>query len=179
MEVGNDDRISSRNQADDYRLRGVELEPLGYLMCLVNTYEETVSSSERTALEKASDGDMLDEERKGAGRKTNLRCHYLEPHPQRGVRSRVVRSAGHNTLPSIVGPFFPRPVLDGVGCNDEFLATMLLLLKPWREPKDVKQSEQSWQEAFDEFMASASRRERDVVAGVKYFYQCSDSAGKM
>ncbi len=139
-------------------------------------------SSVRTAMERelvdAEGPSSMDVDVKTSGRRSNQRSHYIEPHPQRGVRCRVVRSPGHNTLPSVVGPFFPRPGDSGTKTNDDFMATMLFLLKPWREARQVKEEEESWQDAYDRFISGSSRRDRDVVAGVKYYYQCFDSAGR-
>lgn len=54
---------------------------------------------------------------------------------------------------------------------------MLLLLKPWRNVQDdLKQRDETWEEAFDHFMTNASASDRDVIVGIQYYYACRSAA---
>ena len=90
---------------------------------VVNTYEEPRK-------EKESTGQPSDVERAERGRKPNQRSPYLLDHPKHFTHCRVVRSAGHNTHPNIVGPFFPNP--NGESKRELYCTSMLALLRPWR-----------------------------------------------
>ncbi|KAG1758309.1 hypothetical protein EDD22DRAFT_735186, partial [Suillus occidentalis] len=99
---------------------------------------------------------------------------YLSDHPKHSTHWRVTRSAGHNTLPNIVGPWFPRS--DDEDIHDYYCASMLSLLKPWRQLAQLKTEQQTWEEAFLAFIATASVWERDIVAGAQYYYECKTAA---
>lgn len=49
-------------------------------------------------------------------------------------------------------------------------ASMLALLKPWRDLRHLKNDNESWKTAYDEYMQTAIQRDRDVVAGCQYYY---------
>ena len=81
----------------------------------------------------------------------------------------MCRSENHNFLPNIVGPWLPQ--CDGEdSTRPYYYASMLALLKPWRELEDLKRDDENWEFAFNTFMETASRRDRDVVAGCQYYY---------
>lgn len=82
---------------------------------LVGTYEETSSKFvNRQARDASSDDvDDLGERRRGPGRPSNPRAHYVSPHPKAGSQVRVKRAASHR--------------------NPFYCASMLALLKPWRD----------------------------------------------
>src|SRR5882757_7055574 len=88
------------------------------------------------------------------GRRKNPRVCYLEKHPLFKSKQRVVRSPGHTNLPNFIGPYFPH-------CDDPevyqfYCACMLILLKPWRCLKtDLKKPNQTWEDSFKEFTATA------------------------
>ncbi|KAG1866095.1 hypothetical protein F4604DRAFT_1585958 [Suillus subluteus] len=74
------------------------------------------------------------------GRPRNARVQYLSTHPKYGVRQRIICSQGHNTLPNFIGRYFPRQ--DDPDIYDFYCASMLLLLKPWRDiATDLKSPE--------------------------------------
>ena len=53
---------------------------------------------------------------------------------------------------------------------------MLLLLKPWCNIQtDLKLPSQTWSEAFKTFLASTSKKCKDIVAGIQYFYEACTS----
>ena len=53
---------------------------------------------------------------------------------------------------------------------------MLLLLKPWQEVTDLKPPLQTWSQAFDTFLSTASPKAKDVITGIQYFYESQTAA---
>lgn len=81
----------------------------------------------------------------------------------------------HNSLPNIVGLWLPQ-------CDREentksyYYTSMLAFLKPWRNLHELKCSDEDWETAFNEYMTTASRRDRDVVTGCQYYYETKQVA---
>ena len=54
---------------------------------------------------------------------------------------------------------------------------MMMLLKPWRNVKtDLKESSQSWEDAFQEFLDGAPAKITSILSGIQYYHQCRWSA---
>jgi PIF1-like helicase len=86
-----------------------------------------------------------------------------------------MRTPGHNNLPNIIGRFFPRR--DERETYPFYCASMLLLLKPWRNiDTDLKSPMQTWESAFDDFMQDIPRKYRNMLSGIQYFHECETSA---
>ena len=52
-----------------------------------------------------------------------------------------------------------------------------MLLKPWRNiATDLKLSMETWESAFETFLATASRKVRHIISGIQYFHECENSA---
>jgi hypothetical protein len=81
---------------------------------------------------------------------------------------RVSRTAFHNTLPNVIGPWFPRRE-DGRR-QSLYFASMLALLRPWRQLSLIKTVDNTWEAEFKAFVASTCQRNRDVIAGAQYYY---------
>lgn len=68
---------------------------------------------------------------------------------------------GHNTLPNFIGRYFPRS--DDPDIYPFYCASMLMLLKPWRDlTADLKDASESWPDAFIRFKASAPKTVLDI-----------------
>lgn len=77
---------------------------------------------------------------------------YRGGHSRADKFVRVVRTRGHNTLPSIVGRFFP-------------------------SRDDEQQREESWGEAFESWLGGeATKRERDIISNIAYYHESNASA---
>src|ERR1700722_2633980 len=137
-----------------------------------DTYEEPVPRGERLA---RVDTETTDAQHLTRGRPKNGRFPYQSNHPKHGVVQRVMRSFGHNNLPNIIGRFFPRR--DDRETYAFYCASMLMLLKPWRNIEtDLKSSTQTWESAFDDFMVNAPRKYRNILSGIQFFHECESSA---
>ena len=52
-----------------------------------------------------------------------------------------------------------------------------MLLKPWRNlTTDLKSAEESWVDAFSCFLSSASKKSKDIMSGIQYFYESRAAA---
>jgi len=73
----------------------------------------------------------------------------------------------------ISGPWFPRA--NEGNANALYCASMLVLLKPWRDlGVDLKASNESFTIAFNHFSASALTVTKRILSNIQYFHKCSD-----
>ncbi|KAG9015872.1 hypothetical protein FRB93_012437 [Tulasnella sp. JGI-2019a] len=183
-------KLSVHSQIEDYTLRGSDLENTNFLSFFVDTYEIDVTKTERLmekqmhAPDDVEDEDFEEEDRADPtissrpkrGRKRNQRSRYLASHPRQQTRQRIVRTLGHNYLPSFVGPYFPWS--DDPDRREFYISRILALLKPWRRLSDLMQPHLSWEDAFAAFLASAPKHHLDIISNIQYYYQCSDAASR-
>ena len=171
LELSNSGRLVVKSQVVDYQYRGAELENYSVLDFFVETYETEITRVDREA-------DMFEEELyRGRGRPRNTRVRYLTSHPKSGSVHRVIRSSGHRNLPNFIGKWFPRN--DDEQIHDFYCASMLALLKPWRNiATDLKSPTESWVAAFNTFCTSAAPSAKRVLSGVQYFHECESAAQK-
>jgi hypothetical protein len=159
-----------KSQVQDYALRGAEYENMNFLDFVVETYEERLRQRDMTDVDESSTtGDGV-----RRGRIPNERSQYQQSHPRYSTHGRVSRSEYHNTLPDIVGPWFPRR--DDEHRRDLYFASMLALLRPWHRLSQLKQAEETWEIKFTTFVESTTERNQDVMAGIQYYYESKKSA---
>ena len=153
-----------RSQIEDYAKRGEELETYSFLDFVVNTYEEKIPQENESSSSSLT----------MRGRPRNERSYYLESHPKHHTWRRVIRCAGHNVFPDIVGPFFPRP--DDPSTENLYFASVLALLQPWRHLEEIKKEDESFHTVYEAFVTKASQSDLRVIAGIKYYYECKSAA---
>ena len=72
-------------------------------------------------------------------------------------------------------PWFPKR--DDVHLDqDLYFASVLALLKPWRDLKFLKSIEKTWEQEFNLFLHQASQQEKDIIAGLQYYYESKSLA---
>ena len=173
LEVRNNGRLYPWSQIEDYVCRGVNLEQYSFLSFVVDMYEEAIP-------QKARVSDETDRQTSESFEQAHRGCipnecsSYLSDHPKHLTHRQVVRCAGHNTHPNIVGPFFPNP-------NDEskrslYCTSMLALLHSWHNLQDIKDGSETFEEAYDIFHSSAVQDIQDVLSGIQYHYDCKIAA---
>ena len=87
---------------------------------------------------------------RGPGRPRNTRVKYHALHLTAKSAHWILCSQGHRNLPNFVGRWFPRS--DSGETRAFYCACVLALLKPWCNlGNDLKQSSQTWEEAFVDF----------------------------
>ena len=173
LDIDSSGVVFAKSQLSDYSYRGEELANFNFLDFLMDTYEVEIANSEREKPANVStrDGD----EHRGPGRPRNARFRYLSLHPKAKSVQRILRSHGHRNLPNFIGRWFPRS--DDKETRDFYCASMLALLKPWRDlGKDLKWPDQTWEGAFDDFLNNASWKEERVISGLQYFHECTSAA---
>lgn len=150
-------QLQLRDQVREYMDRGEALRTWNYLDFFLGTYE----------------GSILKERSNHRGRPRSTRVPYKESSNRNG-RCRVLRSADHETMPYFPGEWFPKKV----GNNEPplFEASILALLKPWESLKDLKETMETFAEAYDSFYAGASDKIKAMVENVQFYHECSDRA---
>ncbi|QRV90295.1 ATP-dependent DNA helicase PIF1 [Ceratobasidium sp. AG-Ba] len=171
IDVASSGYLIYRSQLCDYIMRGSELEDHSFFSFIANTYEAAITPKDSEVDVRENLSVPTNPQR---GRPRHARSRYLPDHPKSTTQLRVIRPPGHNTLPNIIGPWIPRN--DRPESYDLYCATILTLLKPWRNLKDLHIEQRPWPSLFDEFMQAASKRDKDFVSAAQYYYQCKDAA---
>ncbi len=105
-----------------------------------------------------------------------MRCPYDALHIFHETHHRILRSPGHNVIANFIGPWVTKQ--SDEENQDFFSASMLLLLKLWKDIKSLKLPTQSWCEAYNEFLCTSSSSIMDMVGNLQFFYDCRDAATK-
>ena len=109
------------------------------------------------------------------GRPPNERIPYLPEYGKSG-RCRIVRTLKHETLPNIVGKWFPRN--DRAVERELYCASMLLLLRPWRFLGDLKHDNESFSSSFNGFELTANDELKEIMNNIQYYHECTDAAAQ-
>lgn len=167
--------VELKDQLRDYEFRGKQLEPMGFLDFILETYETANESKEDEA---GGHTEVLTDdatEVRGPGRPRSTRIAYQKEAGKPKMNCCwIVRQPGHETLPRIVGKWFSRS--DNDSETEFFKASMLMLLKPWRRLHELKTDGDTFEIAFEAFMSQANEKCHRVVANVQYYYECFDGA---
>ena len=164
-------KLRPRNQVTDYMFRGIGLQDYNILDFFVNTYEVALKK-EDTPLKTQLHSSGVHHKR---GRPCHERVPYLFGHIKSQTRQRVIRGPGHNNLPNFIGRYFPPR--DDPDQYPFYCASMLMLLRPWRNIEmDLKKATQTWEAAFEEFLETAPANTKDILSGIQYYHQCRSSA---
>lgn len=159
-----------RDQLRDYQFRGEALTAMNLYDFLVNTYEDTLRDedveTESFAQRKAG----------AAGRPRKRRIPYLS-HAEKPKKCRIERTPGHEILPRFIGKWFARNN-NPDGDNELHDASILLFFKPWRNIRDLKKSDETFQSSFARFLETATEKQRIMVENIQYYHDCWDVAQK-
>ncbi|CEL56332.1 hypothetical protein RSOLAG1IB_11903 [Rhizoctonia solani AG-1 IB] len=176
-------QLRPRSQIDDYIYRGEGASQYNVLDYFTGTYESrklrkgtnSANINEDPLMESGPlpSFTQLSQGRR-VGRPTHKRIEYLEQHPRHETHTRIVRPSEHIVLPNLIGPHFPRRT--DPEKTDLHAAWCLTLLKPWRALDDLKQLDQSWTSALEEFLRSADDRILDIVDNLDHYRSCESSA---
>ena len=148
-------------QVEDYMFRVTAFEEMNFLdftvdhQIMIDDHEEETTPS------------LL-------GRKRNVRGCYLESHPRYETHECLQRSKNHNYMPNVIGRWFPRR--DVVDDEDFYFASLLSLLRPWRDLQQLCREGRTWREEGLNFLEMATTEQRDVIAGMQYYYDSKHAA---
>ncbi|EDQ98317.1 uncharacterized protein LACBIDRAFT_336072 [Laccaria bicolor S238N-H82] len=95
---------------------------------------------------------------------------FLPDHPQHCTHKVVVVDEENALIPNFVGGGLPRR---DQGDREYYCSTMLSLFKPWRNGKDLKLEDESWDEAFCGYSFSA--RQLELMNNFNIKYECNDA----
>jgi hypothetical protein len=179
-----DDRghLYTMSQVQDYALRGRLFDAFSFLEYTVETYEIRKSEMEESRMNedlslqvRMYDGGKEEGSRyHGRGRSRNQRACYMSSHPKFDSHIRIRRANNHNYLPNIIGRWFPeRDDADG---EEFYYASMMAMLRPWRHLQDLKLEDRTWKEEGLQFLATATEKERNIIAGMQYYYDSKTTA---
>lgn len=73
-------------------------------------------------------------------------------------------------MPNVIGPWFPQQ--DRKDDEEFYYASILTLFRPWWHLHNLKNEEQSWKDEGLAFIENATRTQRDMLAGMQYYYDC-------
>lgn len=151
-------KLQIKDQAQEYIDRGDTLETWSYLDYFLGTY----------------DGYVLKERGPSRrGQTPNTRVPYREG-ANRDGHCHIIRSVGHETMPYFLGEWFPKPIEEDD--NGLFEVYMLALLKPWRSVTDLKHGDQTFREAYNDFVANTPVETCTIIKNIQFYHECSERA---
>lgn len=156
----------------DYAFQGMHFLDMNFFDFIVETYEQHIDPMEDEQ-EKELDNESSKERQHG--HKQNTHCDYLSSHPKYESHLRIQHTDHHKNIPNIIGLWFPKRD-DVHEDNNFYYASILALLKPWRDMRTLKDVGQTWEEGFNDFLQEASQQIREVVAGMQYYYKSKKMA---
>jgi hypothetical protein len=95
---------------------------------------------------------------------------FLPDHPQHSTHKVIVVDEENALVPNFVGGGLPRC---DQGDREYYCSTMLSFFKPWRNGKDLKLEDESWDEAFAGYSFSA--RQLELMNNFNIKYECNDA----
>lgn len=161
-----DNQLVLRDQLKQYASRGPKLADMSFFIFFIETYEE---SNTRT---KAGNDDIEEVHR---GRPRSERVPYIVGSGREKL-CRVIRQAGHETLPQIIGRWVPSK--DDKDQSELYAASILLLLKPWQTLHQLKTETENFGSSLSRFLQSASPFTQDILANFQYYHDCATAANK-
>ena len=178
MDLDSNGVIFAKSQVTDYTARGIVLEEYNVIQFFTDTYEAPFQKYDRDNAVENTDFPNVDNKKEKLirGRPRNDRVCYLPSHPKSKQFIRIIRSSGHNNLPNIIGQQLPsNKNLDNY---DFYCASVLMLLKPWRNISNLKLPEETWAEAFEKYTATASSEILDTISAINYLHESRASIQK-
>lgn len=168
-----DGEVVVKDDLRDYMFRGSELERMNFLDFMLCTYDASAPKAQTTTHDQQHEEEDAPSTRRG--RPANMRVHYQEG-AKKPKRCRVVRTTGHETLPRFVGRGFPRNVCNTEAEHEFYAASMLALLQPWNDLRQLKGVHRTFREAFEALLGQGNPRIHRVIENIQYYYDCLDGA---
>jgi len=116
-----------------------------------------------------SDSDYVESDQASEKEKTSGKYAFLQNHPLHETHQ-VSISKSKNLVPNFAGGSLPRC---DKGDREYYCATMLTLFKPWRHGKNLKDDDQSWDEAFTDYKFTPHQIELMKFFNIRY--ECNDA----
>src|SRR6267378_4365561 len=126
-------------------------------------------SDEEVDTDFESDSDYVESDQASEKEKTPGKYPFLQNHPLHETHQ-VSISKSKNLVPNFAGGSLPRC---DKGDREYYCATMLTLFKPWRHGKNLKDDDQSWDEAFTDYKFTPCQIELMKFFNIRY--ECNDA----
>src|SRR6202167_2941684 len=115
------------------------------------------------------DTDFVESDQASEKKKVQGKYAFLPNHPLYETHQ-VSISKSKNLVPNFAGGSLP--ICDR-GDREHYCATMLTLFKPWRHGKNLKEDDQSWDEAFTNYKFTPHQIE--LIKFFNIHYECNDA----
>ena len=126
-------------------------------------------SDEETDTDFESDSDYSESDQVLKKKETQGKYPFLQNHPLYETHQ-VSISNSKSLIPNFAGGSLPRC---DRGDREYYCATMLTLFKPWRNGKNLKEDDQSWDEAFTNYKFTP--RQTELMRFFNIRYECNDA----
>src|ERR1700733_2610171 len=126
-------------------------------------------SEEEVDTDFGSDSDYIESDQIPEKEKTQGKYAFLQNHPLYETHQ-VSISKPKNLVPNFAGGSLPRC---DRGDREYYCATMLTLFRPWRHGKNLKEDDQSWDEAFTNYKFTPCQTELMKFFNIRY--ECNDA----
>ncbi len=168
-------RLYVKSQVIDYQYCGDEFETYNVYDFFADTYEAPIPTQHHSTSTISSNAAGEPVHPSARGRHSHARSKYQSAHPNANNKQCIVRSPLHRNVVNSVGRFFPSR--DNPTSYPFYCASMLLLLKPWRNINtDLKAADQSWADAFAEMESTVSEHVTRILGGIQYYHDCRSAA---
>lgn len=155
--------VELKDQLRDYQYRGEALSFYNLYDFMLNTYEIVLQDDDLMH-------DNNDTEQRSRGRRRSIRIPYLGE-AGKPNKCRLQRVVEHETILRFIGQWFPHQKF-----GEFHAASILLLLKPWRQLTELRDRGGTFVQCLTSFLATASKKEKDLVENIQYFHVCWDVA---
>jgi hypothetical protein len=96
-------------------------------------------------------------------------CQFLPDHPLAKTHRTRCHPVDKKSIPNFAGPTLPK---HDQGDCEFYCSTMLTLFKPWRTGLDLKNQEETWDDAFSNYLFTD--RHVVIIKNMNIQYECLD-----
>ncbi|KAJ7831616.1 hypothetical protein B0H14DRAFT_2365079 [Mycena olivaceomarginata] len=101
------------------------------------------------------------------------RVSFRKDHLESETHTIKVRPYLKRKVPVPIGPALPRR--DTPTTAQKHARLMLILFKPWRDADDLRDANQTWLEAYEQFLPTCSQEVIDCINNMQLLHECKDS----
>ena len=101
------------------------------------------------------------------------RLDYLPDHPDYMSHSLKICVPNKRFVPVPIGPSIPRR--DNEAIKERYCRLMLIFFKPWRHAQDLRSENETWSDAFENFIESCLPETTKIIENMQLLHECKDS----
>ncbi|KAJ3548530.1 hypothetical protein NM688_g5285 [Phlebia brevispora] len=184
--------VMKADQVSDYIYRPRELEYLSVWQFVRHTSKEHIRERRKNDEKTDESGDEMDVDDRPISevealsiadletvlnsiRRRRPTYQFLSNHPE--CKRKHIRIRHPNELRIVVPIGAALPRRDRAGVFAKYCRLMLLLFKPWRQMKDLREEQQAWNEAFSTFQRECSSEVQAIMNNMQILHECKDNGG--